>query len=70
MNDLVKAILLTAVKLSPEERQELAHALLETLEADPAEVEQQLAGQATDLGSADEPAQQRPSDVLARYLDS
>jgi hypothetical protein len=71
MNERVKAILVTAFKLSSEERQELAQVLLDTLDADPVEAEQQLiAEEEAASGSADEPPQQPTSDVLARYLDS
>lgn len=70
MNERVKAILVTAFKLSPEERHELAQALLDTLAADPIEVEQQLAvDESASGGVADEAPQQPTSDVLAKYLD-
>lgn len=70
MNERVKAILFTAFKLSPEERQELARALLDTLAADAAEVEQQrLADDGVSGGAAEETPQQPTSDVLAKYLD-
>ncbi len=70
MNERVKAILLTAFKLSPEERQELAQALIDTLAADPAEVEQQLVAEESVSGGASEEAPQQPTtDVLAKYLD-
>lgn len=67
MNERVKAILFTAFKLSPEERQELARALLDTLAA---EAEQQrLADDGVSGGAAEETPQQPTSDVLAKYLD-
>jgi hypothetical protein len=70
MNERVKAILLTAFKLSPDERQELAQALIDTLAADPAEMEQQLAAaDAVSGGAPDEAPQQPTTDVLAKYLD-
>jgi F0F1-type ATP synthase delta subunit len=70
MNERVKAILFTAFKLSPEERLELAQALMDTLAADPAEAEQQLtADESVSGGAAEEPPQQPTSDVLAKYLD-
>jgi endonuclease/exonuclease/phosphatase family metal-dependent hydrolase len=69
MNDRVKAILLTALKLSPEERAELAQTLLDNLGTDPAEAEQLLAGDG-DAPTDDTAVPARPtSDVLAKYLD-
>lgn len=69
MNERVKAILLTALKLSPEEREELAQSLLNYRDADPAEAEQ-LLGAADALGGAGSEAPQQPTtDVLAKYLD-
>lgn len=70
MNERVKAILFTAFKLSSEERHELAQVLLETLDVDPADVEQQLIADEAVSGGPDEPPQQPTSDVLARYLDN
>jgi hypothetical protein len=73
MNERVKAIYLTALKLSPDEREELVQTLMETLGADPAEADKLLAGlladEAASGGAADEAPQQPPSDVLAKYLD-
>jgi hypothetical protein len=69
MNDRVKAILLTALKLSPEERAELAQTLLENLGTDPAEAEQLLADEG-EAPADDAIVPARPtSDVLAKYLD-
>lgn len=70
MNERIKAILLTASKLSADERQELAQALIDTLAADSAEVEQQLFADDEPSGGADEARPQPTSDVLARYLDT
>lgn len=70
MNERIKAILLTASKLSLDERQQLAQALIDTLATDSAEVEQQLFTEDETSGGADEPPQQPTSDVLARYLDT
>lgn len=70
MNERIKAILLTASKLSADERQELAQALIDTLAADSAEVEQQLFANDETSGGADEARPQPTSDVLARYLDT
>lgn len=68
MNERVKAILVTALKLSPEERAELAQTLMDTLGTDGAEADHILADDTS--GSADDGAPQRPtSDVLAKYLD-
>lgn len=67
MNERIKAILLTASKLSQDERQQLAQALIDMLATDFAEVEQQLVDTS---GGADGPQQQPTSDVLARYLDT
>lgn len=69
MNERVKAILVTALKLSAEERAELAQTLMDTLGTDAAaEADHILADDAS--GSADGDAPQRPtSDVLAKYLD-
>ncbi len=69
MNERVKAILHAALQLSPEEREELAQTLMDTLGADPAEAEQLLSDEDNSSGAADEPPQQPPSDVLAKYLD-
>ncbi|MBN8911279.1 MAG: hypothetical protein J0H65_04300 [Rhizobiales bacterium] len=70
MNERVKAILATAFKLSAEERQERAVALIATLAVDPAEAEQQLmADDNASGGAADEAPQQPTTDVLAKYLD-
>ena len=66
MNDRVKAILLTALRLPPEERQALASALMDHLETDPDEAERLFAE--TDVGETKPglPA----TDVLAKYLDT
>ena len=66
MNERVKAILLTALRLPPEERQALVSALMEQLDTDPDEAER-LFGEA-DGGDAKPglPA----TDVLAKYLDT
>lgn len=70
MNERVKAILATAFKLSAEERQELAQALIDTLAVDPVEAEQQfLADETASGGALDEAPQQPTTDVLAKYLD-
>ncbi|WP_295557272.1 hypothetical protein [uncultured Hyphomicrobium sp.] len=69
MNERVKAILHTALRLSPEEREELARTLMDTLGADPAETDQLLAASDASSGAADEAPQQPASDVLAKYLD-
>lgn len=73
MNERVKAILHTALRLSPEEREELAKTLLGTLTADAAEADQladQLwADDEASGGAADEATQQPTTDVLAKYLD-
>jgi len=69
MNERVKAILHAALKLSPEEREELARTLMDTLGSDPAEAEQLLSDDDSSGGAADEAPQQPPSDVLAKYLD-
>ncbi len=66
MNDRVKAILLTALRLPPEERQALASALMDHLDTDPDEAER-LFGE-TD-GSEAKPALPA-TDVLAKYLDT
>jgi hypothetical protein len=69
MNDRVKAILLTALKLSPDEREELATSLLANLNIDPAEADQLFP---EDVNSDIQVASQHPqqtSDVLAKYLD-
>jgi hypothetical protein len=69
MNERVKAILLTALKLSPEERAELAQSLMDNLGADAAVAEQLLAGDG-EANSDEAGAPVRPtSDVLAKYLD-
>ncbi|MDQ8697497.1 hypothetical protein [Hyphomicrobium sp. LHD-15] len=69
MNERVKAILLTALKLAPDEREELANSLLANLNVDPAETDQLFPEDAA--GEPDAPATpvQRTSDVLAKYLD-
>ncbi len=68
MNERVKAILVTALKLSPEERAELAQTLMDTLGTDVAEADHILADDAS--GGPDGDAPLRPtSDVLAKYLD-
>ena len=66
MNDRVRAILLAALRLPPEERQELAGALMEHLDIDPDEAERLFAE--TDVGETKPglPA----TDVLAKYLDT
>ncbi|MCC7252496.1 hypothetical protein [Hyphomicrobium sp.] len=69
MNERVKAILLAALKLPPEEREELAQTLMDNLGADPTDAEQLLAGTDASGGAAGEPPQQPTSDVLAKYLD-
>lgn len=67
MNERVKAILLAALRLPPEERQELAETLMAHLGTDPAEADQLFADEESPAGD-DTPA--RPtSDVLAKYLD-
>jgi hypothetical protein len=69
MNERVKAILHTALKLSPDEREELARSLLENLNIDPAEADQ-LFPEETDSAASDGEAHLKPaSDVLAKYLD-
>jgi sulfite reductase alpha subunit-like flavoprotein len=65
MNERVKAILQTALKLSPDERQELVRTLMENLGTDPAEADQLF----TDDGSDAEAPPRPTSDVLAKYLD-
>lgn len=67
MNERVKAIFLAALKLSPEERQELAQTLMDTLGADPADADQLCFDTSDDTDSETPP--QPTSDVLARYLD-
>lgn len=66
MNERVKAILLTALRLSPEERRELQTALADNLDTDPEDAER-LFGEAT-------PPESKPglpaTDVLAKYLDT
>lgn len=68
MNERVKAIFLAALKLSAEERQELAQMLMDTLGADPADTDQ-LCFDTGDEADSDVPPQPT-SDVLARYLDN
>ena len=68
MNERVKAIFLAALKLSAEERQELAQMLMDTLGTDPADADQ-LCFDTTDDTDTEAPPQPT-SDVLARYLDN
>jgi hypothetical protein len=68
MNERVKAIFLAALKLSAEERQELAQLLMDTLGADPADADQLCFDTGDDSDSEVPP--QPTSDVLARYLDN
>ena len=68
MNDRVKAILLTALKLPSEERAELARTLLETLASDPSETDQLFAEDDAAGGEAGDAPAQPTSDVLAKYL--
>ncbi len=68
MNERVKAILVTALKLSPEERAELAQTLLDTLTPDAAGPDLVLADDASS-GADDGGPQRHTSDVLAKYLD-
>jgi acyl-CoA reductase-like NAD-dependent aldehyde dehydrogenase len=68
MNERVKAILITALKLSPEERAELAQTLLDNIEADSARVDQLMAEDSSGR-AAEETLPQPTSDVLAKYLD-
>ena len=66
MNERIKAILLTALRLSPEERRELASALADNLETDFKEAERLF-------GETDVLVRKRAlpaSDVLARYLET
>lgn len=68
MNERVKAILLTALRLPPEERQALAKALTENLDTDVEEAER-LFGEAeshTPEGKPPLPA----TDTLSKYLDT
>lgn len=66
MNERVKAILHAALKLSPQEREELAQTLIDTLGGDAADASQ-LCFETEEDDSA---AQKQPtSDVLAKYLD-
>ncbi len=68
MNERVKALFLTALKLSPEEQRELVQTLMDNLGADPAEADQLFA----DAGQVDADGEVPPrptSDVLAKYLD-
>jgi hypothetical protein len=67
MNERVKAILLTALKLSPDEREELAQSLLANLNVDPADADQLFPDEPESEGEAVPP--QPTSDVLAKYLD-
>lgn len=69
MNERVRAIYVAALKLSPEERQELATTLLDTLGAHPGEADPLRADEAASGGTADEAPLQPTSDVLAKYLD-
>lgn len=66
MNERVKAILLTALRLPPEERQTLASALMDHLETDPDDAER-LFGKAD--GTEAKPGLPT-TDVLAKYLDT
>jgi hypothetical protein len=67
MNERVKALLHTALRLSPEEREELAQTLLANLNTDFATVEHLFGdGDASPDGEPHQP----PSDILAKYLDN
>jgi hypothetical protein len=68
MNERVRAILIAALKLSPQERQELAQSLM-GLGADPALADQLAAEERASGGAPEEAPQQPTSDVLAKYLD-
>lgn len=70
MNERVKAILSTAYKLSLEEREELAKALLDTLSMEEAHARDALSQSEDVSGGAEEPPAQPTSDVLARYLEA
>lgn len=67
MNERVKAILLTALKLSPDEREELVQSLLAHLNVDPADADQLFPDDVNSDADAVHP--QPTSDVLAKYLD-
>jgi len=70
MNERVKAIFTTAIRLSAEERTELARILLETIDLDPAEADRLIGAQDDEHGNdAGSEAPRLASDVLAKYLD-
>lgn len=66
MNERIKAVLLAALRLPPEERRALHVALSENLDSDADEVARLL--------GEDVPAEDKPglpaSDTLAKYLDT
>lgn len=66
MNERVKAILLAAMRLSPEERRSLAAALGDNLDTDLAEAERLF----DDVSTAAERPGLPASDVLSKYLDT
>jgi hypothetical protein len=69
MNERVKAILLTALKLSPGEREELASTLLANLNIDPADADRLFPDENAGEAEAAASHPQQTSDVLAKYLD-
>jgi hypothetical protein len=66
MDDRVKAIFFTALRLDPSEREALAQALLSHLETDLA-VAEMLFGRTEDDS---QPCAQPTNDILAKYHDS
>lgn len=66
MNERVKAILLAALRLPPEERQALASALMDNLDTAPDEAERLFGGAEDTEAKPGLPA----TDVLAKYLDT
>lgn len=69
MNERVRAIFHTALKLSPNEREKLAKVLLDTLGTDPAEAEGMYAIDASTDPAGDDVLAHPPSDILQLYLD-
>jgi len=67
MNERVKAVFLAALKLTHDERMQLAQSLADSLGADPADVDQLSLD--IDTGAEHDQPPQPTSDVLAKYLD-